>query len=469
MCFEWTYTSNVDDNVRVGELGDGLRNDSLAATESTRDTDGTTLDTGEEGVEDTLTDNEGRVGAELVVYGTRDTDGPLLHHAVLGLLALEFNLENLLVDGVLSSLCDTGDGTASSGRKKDLVVVEQRVFPDGTENVTTSDVVADLVLGGLELPLSLAVQGRHVDTTGNVNAVGDVRDGLERALNTVVNGLHQTRAELDGQRLAGSVDGVTNGDTSCVGSANQFCLVWICKRTSLFVDLNGGLVVVDSDNLTDETVLADFDLHFLVWRIVCWRRIGTYEFVHGDTDHVLGDNDGTGRALVAGRRSWTGSATYPDTEKMEPSHGQLDASLVESDKVDSPCWDSTSLEGAMAVVVVVLVELAAMGLWGRSMDSESCSTGDKTAARSESFLVTRSTSDGRVTSLGRNPSMQLSRLQSWNCSCRPPPVETDVECCAQTTQPVLVSPDLKQLKPDYFYHNLLFATVYTTSISVVSP
>jgi hypothetical protein len=299
VCFGKTYTSDVDDNVRVGELGDGLRNDSLAATESTGDTDSTTLDTGEKGVEDTLTDNERRIGAELVVYWTRDTDGPLLHHHVLELLALEFDLEDLLVDGVASSLGDTGDGTASSGRKKDLVVVEQRVLPDGTENVTTGDVVANLVLGGLEVPLSLTVQGGHVDTAGNVDAVGNVRDGLEGALDTVVDGLHQTRAELDGQRLAGSVDGVTDRDTSCVGSVNRVCFVCGCKRTRLFVDLDGGLVVVDSDNLTDETVLADFDLGFLVWRIKCGRQIGTYEFVHGDTDHVLGDNDGTGRALVA--------------------------------------------------------------------------------------------------------------------------------------------------------------------------
>jgi hypothetical protein len=102
-----------------------------------------------------------------------------------------------------------------------------------------------------------------------------------------------------------------------------------------------------------------------------------------------------------------GGATYPDTEKMEPVHGQLDFTMVQ----ERHSWDSTSLEGAMARVVVVLVELCAMGLSGRSIDSESCSTGDKTAgARSESLLLTRSRSEGRVTSLGRNPSMQLSRL-----------------------------------------------------------
>ena len=76
----------------------------------------------------------------------------------------------------------------------------------------------------------------------------------------------------------------------------------ICRRTGLFVDLNGGFVIVDSDNFTNETVLADFDLLFLVLRIACFKPRRTYEFVHGDTDHVLGDNDGTGRALVGDRR-----------------------------------------------------------------------------------------------------------------------------------------------------------------------
>lgn len=102
--------------------------------------------------------------------------------------------------------------------------------------------------------------------------------------------------------------------------------------------------------------------------------------------------------------------------------GQLERRMIKDGKLDSPCWDSTSLEGAMVVVVVVVVELSAMGLAGRSMDSESCSTGDSTGARSESFLLTRSMREGRVTSLGRNPSMQLSRLNWRSCSCRPPAV-----------------------------------------------
>ena len=69
------------------------------------------------------------------------------------------------------------------------------------------------------------------------------------------------------------------------------------------------------------------------------------------------------------------------------------------------------------------VELSGMGLSGRSMDSESCFTGDKAAARSMSFLVTRSIREGRVCSLGRNPSIQLSRHEWGSCPGRPPVAE----------------------------------------------
>lgn len=33
-----------------------------------------------------------------------------------------------------------------------------------------------------------------------------------------------------------------------------------CRHTGFFVDLDGGLVAADSNNLTDEVVVADSDL-----------------------------------------------------------------------------------------------------------------------------------------------------------------------------------------------------------------
>jgi hypothetical protein len=51
-------TYHVNNNVTVGELGERLGNDSLAASECTGNAHGTTLYTREQSVEDTLTDDK---------------------------------------------------------------------------------------------------------------------------------------------------------------------------------------------------------------------------------------------------------------------------------------------------------------------------------------------------------------------------------------------------------------------------
>ena len=291
-------TSNVDNDVGVGELGQRLRNDSLSATESTWDTDSTTLDGGEEGVQDTLTDNEGLVRRQLLVRGTGHSHRPAVHHAVLSLCAVELNLQDLLVNSVAALLGDAGDGSARTGWEEDLVLAEQRVLEDGTEDITTSDVVANLQVAGCEVPLLLAVEGGQIDTAGDVDRVRGVGDTLEGTLNTIVDGLHKTRTQLNGQRLAGSLDRVSNSDTSCSTSV-YVCRNYCAWRTSLLVDLNGGLVVLDTNDLSYEAVVADTDLNMLVHAF--WKHSrATYKFVHGNTNHVLGHNDGT--SIISRRR-----------------------------------------------------------------------------------------------------------------------------------------------------------------------
>ncbi|KAI6766620.1 hypothetical protein HG531_011842 [Fusarium graminearum] len=186
----------------------------LSTTESTGDGDSTTLDTGEKGIEDSLADNERLIGRLLVVGRTGHSDGPGLHHGVLGLLAIELDLENVVDDSVLALGGDLGNSSSGAGREQNLVVGKERVLKDGTPNITTREVVADLD-GGRELPLLVAVEGRNGDTAGNVNGLGHLGNGLERTLDTVVDTVEQTGAELDGQGLSGSVDGVTNHNAGC--------------------------------------------------------------------------------------------------------------------------------------------------------------------------------------------------------------------------------------------------------------
>lgn len=292
-------TSDVDNDVGVGELGQRLRNDSLSTTESTRNADGTTLNRGKQRVQDTLTDNKRLVGGQLLVGRTRHSHRPAVHHAVLSLVAIELNLQDLLVDGVFTLLGDAGNRSACAGRKKDLVLAEQRVLEDGTEDVTTGDVVANLEVARCKCPLLLTVEGGQVDTTGNVDRVRGVGDTLQRTLNTIVDSLHKTRAELDGERLSRTNDGVADGDTSCVLSVHTPIELPCAWHTSLFVDLNGGLVVLNSNNLSYKVVVTDTDLRSLAYAFRA-RCKATYKFVHGNADHVLGDNDGTN--AISGRR-----------------------------------------------------------------------------------------------------------------------------------------------------------------------
>jgi hypothetical protein len=191
-----------------------LRNDSLATSESSGNAHSTTLDTGEERVEHTLADNQRAIRGQFLGRGTRNTHGPSVHHAVLGLGAVEVELQDLLVDSVASLLGDAGDGTLGAGREQNLVLVEETVLKDSTKDITTSDVVADLERAGCKVPLLLAVEGGQIDTTGDVDAVRVVGNTLERALNTVVDGLHETGAELDRQGQSRHANRVADRHTS---------------------------------------------------------------------------------------------------------------------------------------------------------------------------------------------------------------------------------------------------------------
>lgn len=256
------YVPHVDDDVRVGELGQRLTNDSLAASESTGNAHGTTLNTGEKSIEHTLSDDKWAIGRKFFGTGTRHTDGPWVHHAVLSLGAVELKLEDLLIHGILALVCDAGDGTLRARGQQNLVVAEQAVLDNATEHITTSDVVSDLVLAGGEVPLLRTVEGRDVDSTGDVNAVGCVGNTLERALDTIIDGLHETGAQLNGERLARPDDWVADRHTGYMMISLDYVLESI-DCTSLFVDLDSGLVGLDSNDLTDEVIVTNADLHVI--------------------------------------------------------------------------------------------------------------------------------------------------------------------------------------------------------------
>lgn len=255
-------TSDVGNDVRVGVLGQSLRNNRLATTESTGNGRRTTLDAREEGVEDTLSGEERHIGGDLLRGRAGSSHGPELAHGVLRLLSLEVELDDDVVDAVGALLGDVGDGSACARGKHDLVGVDERVLVDVAVDVAARDVVSDLEVDGVKVPLDGAIQGLGIDSSWDVDALCLLHDALEGPLDTVVNVGHESGTELHAEGLAGGENGVSDADA---------------RR--LLVDLDGDLVGVDSDNLSDELVVADTD-----------------ELVHGRADHVRGDDYGTGDA-----------------------------------------------------------------------------------------------------------------------------------------------------------------------------
>lgn len=81
--------------------------------------------------------------------------------------------------------------------------------------------------------------------------------------------------------------------------------------TSLLVDLDGGLVVFDSNDFTNEVLIADTDLEMST-AVPALMAHRTYELVHGTSDHVLGDDDRSGRVSI--RLGRGRAVTYPEME-----------------------------------------------------------------------------------------------------------------------------------------------------------
>ena len=73
-------------------------------SESTRNSRGTSLNTGEQAIQDSLTGEQRLIGRQLVGDGTRSSDGPVLHHRVFRLDTLELGLkDDILITGRITA------------------------------------------------------------------------------------------------------------------------------------------------------------------------------------------------------------------------------------------------------------------------------------------------------------------------------------------------------------------------------
>lgn len=137
-------TTHIDDTLRVGELGESLRNTSFSASKSTGDSTSSSLHRGEEGVEDSLSGEERSFSGELLDARSGESDGPEVAHGNVLLLSLEFDGDDGLGDSVVTSGLHFHNFTVDVWRHHDSVLVEEIVLEAGSDDVSSSDQIANL-------------------------------------------------------------------------------------------------------------------------------------------------------------------------------------------------------------------------------------------------------------------------------------------------------------------------------------
>lgn len=100
-------------------------------------------------------------------------------------------------------------------------VVDESVLLDGSEDESSSDQLADLDVSGDELPDLGVVKRLDVDSAGHEHGAAQLGDGIQRALNSVEDVVHDSRAELHLQRGARALHGVSDRQTSCTNKRSR--------------------------------------------------------------------------------------------------------------------------------------------------------------------------------------------------------------------------------------------------------
>mmetsp|Transcript_3989 Transcript_3989/g.6287 ORF Transcript_3989/g.6287 Transcript_3989/m.6287 type:complete len:458 (+) Transcript_3989:607-1980(+) len=258
--------SNIDNSIRVGEFGKRLRNDSLSTSKGTRDGACSTQHRWKQTVNNTKTSDKRSVTRELFCDGTRATDWPEMTQAKLVSLVLRFvvnfhdniiNQESFL--SISSSGVDLAHDTIDIRRTQDLVRVDNFIFVHNTNNISSSDGLPLLEVTRSESPTRFSCQTWDIHTLRHVHITSFHENVLERTLNTIENGSHDTGTEFDGQRLLLTEDGISDSQTR-----------------SILVHLNGSGVTFKLDDFSNQLGVSDTD-----------------KFVHGRSTHAIGDDQRT--------------------------------------------------------------------------------------------------------------------------------------------------------------------------------
>ena len=163
-------TSDVDDTVGVGVLGEGLGDTGLTAAEGSWNGASSSLHSWEESVEHTLSSQERGLWSQLLGAWTWGTDRPEVRHGQVLVLSVEGLNDG---DGVGHTVAAWSNNFLQASiclwLSHNFMLREEIVLKDMTKHISTSDEVTNIQLLWLEVVHFLLVEAWQVNTTWDEN------------------------------------------------------------------------------------------------------------------------------------------------------------------------------------------------------------------------------------------------------------------------------------------------------------
>ena len=203
--------ADVDDDLRVAPFGDGVLDHGLPRSESSGDGHGAPPGHGKQGIDDPLPRDQGPAsGRQAFGHGPGSADRPALHHGDPPLSAFGLHQSDRLLHGVLPFHGQGFQCALHIGGQQDALL-HPLGFLDRADHRPSADFCSHGKLRRTEQPLLLPVQRGRADAPLD-EVPRQLKDPLQRALDTVVDRSDQSGSELDEQGAAGTEDVVSWSD-----------------------------------------------------------------------------------------------------------------------------------------------------------------------------------------------------------------------------------------------------------------
>ena len=158
--------ADIDDDIRVGPLGDGVLGHGFPCSEASGHGGGSPLGDGEHGVQDTLPCDQGLGGRIALQGGAGNPDGPFLAQSqLLGGAVGHLQHHQGVLDGVISVGHHLAHPAAQVGGHHGLVQNGGGLLGFGDDGAS-GDLIP-LGDGDVDGPQLLRIQGIHADSPGN--------------------------------------------------------------------------------------------------------------------------------------------------------------------------------------------------------------------------------------------------------------------------------------------------------------